>query len=72
MQRLQQESVSPEKEKQRQAIVELSNRMIDDVRATVAKVALQEKIELVWLRQAVHMPIRDITDLVTREIANAK
>ena len=72
MQRLQQESVSPEKEKQRQAIVELSNRMIDDVRATVAKVALQEKIELVWLRQAVHMPIRDITDLVIREIANAK
>ena len=72
MQRLQQESVSPEKEKQRQAIVELSNRMIDDVRAAVAKVALQEKIELVWLRQAVHMPIRDITDLVIREIANAK
>ena len=72
MQRLQQESVSPEKEKQRQAIVELSNRMIDDVRATVTKVALQEKIELVWLRQAVHMPIRDITDLVIREIANAK
>ena len=72
MQRLQQESVSPEKEKQRQAIVELSNRMIDDVRAAVAKVALQEKIELVWLRQAVHTPIRDITDLVIREIANAK
>ena len=72
MQRLQQETVSPEREKQRQAIVELSNRMIDDVRAAVAKVALQEKIELVWLRQAVHMPIRDITDLVTREIANAK
>ena len=72
MQRLQQETVSPEREKQRQAIVELSNRMIDDVRATVAKVALQEKIELVWLRQAVHMPIRDITDLVIREIANAK
>ena len=72
MQRLQQESVSPEKEKQRQAIVELSNRMIDDVRAAVAKVALQEKIELVWLRPAVHMPIRDITDLVIREIANAK
>ena len=72
MQRLQQEPVSPEREKQRRAIVELSNRMIDDVRAAVAKVALQEKIELVWLRQAVHMPIRDITDLVTREIANAK
>ena len=72
MQRLQQDPVSPEHEKQRQAIVELSNRMIDDVRAAVAKVALQEKIELVWLRQAVHMPIRDITDLVTREIANAK
>lgn len=72
MRRLQQEPVSPEHEKQRQAIVELSNRMIDDVRATVAKVALQEKIELVWLRQAVHMPIRDITDLVIREIANAK
>ena len=72
MQRLQQEPVPPEREKQRQAIVELSNRMIDDVRAAAAKVALQEKIELVWLRQAVHMPIRDITDLVTREIANAK
>jgi len=72
MQRLQQAAVSPEREKQRRAIVELSNRMIDDVRAAVAKVALQEKIELVWLRQAVHMPIRDITDLVTREIANAK
>ena len=72
MQRLQQDPVSPEHEKQRQAIVELSNRMIDDVRAAVAKVALQEKIELVWLRQAVHMPIRDITDLVIREIANAK
>ena len=72
MRRLQQEPVSPEHEKQRQAIVELSNRMIDDVRATVAKVALQEKLELVWLRQAVHMPIRDITDLVNREIANAK
>ena len=72
MQRLQQETASPEREKQRQAIVELSNRMIDDVRAAVAKIALQEKLELVWLRPAVHMPIKDITDLVTREIANAK
>ena len=72
MQRLQQQAVSPEREKQRQAIVDLSERMIQDVRSAVAKIALQEKIEVVWLSKAVHKPLRDITDLVTRELANVK
>ena len=72
MKRLQQNAVSPERERRRQAIVELSNQLIDDVRSTVAKVALREKIEVVWLRQAVHTPLKDITDTVAKELANVK
>lgn len=72
MKRLQQDAVSPERGRQRQAIVELSNRLIDDVRSTVAKVALRDKIEVVWLRQAVHTQLKDITDTVAKELANVK
>ena len=72
MKRLQQDSVSPEREQQRRAIVELSNRMIADVRSTVTKVALRDKIEVVWLRQAVHTQLKDITDTVAKELANVK
>ena len=72
MKRLQQDSVSPEREQQRRAIVELSNRMIADVRSTVTKVALRDKIEVVWLRQVVHTQLKDITDTVAKELANVK
>ena len=72
MKRLQQDAVSPEREQQRRAIVELSNRMIADVRSTVTKVALRDKIEVVWLRQAVHTQLKDITDTVAKELANVK
>ncbi|NMC32246.1 MAG: hypothetical protein GYA36_07300 [Veillonellaceae bacterium] len=72
MNRLQQATVSPERERQRQAIVELSNRLIEDVRSMVAKVALRDKIQVVWLRQAVHTPLKDITDAVAKELANVK
>jgi Skp family chaperone for outer membrane proteins len=72
MKRLQQDAVSPEREQQRRAIVELSNRMIADVRATVTKVALRDKIEVVWLRQAVHTQLKDITDTVAKELASVK
>ena len=72
MKRLQQDAVSPERGRQRQAIVELSNRLLDDVRSTVAKVALRDKIEVVWLRQAVHTQLKDITDTVAKELANGK
>lgn len=72
MQQLQKSAVSPEQDKQRQQIVELSSRMIQDIRAAVAKVAAQEKIEMVWLRPVVRQPLKDITDSVVREIANAK
>ena len=71
-QSLQKPVVSPEREKQRQQIVELSGRMIQDIRAAVTKIAVQEKIEMVWLRPAVHSPLKDITDAVAREIANVK
>lgn len=72
MQRLQQQAVSPDQEKQRQEIMDLSGKMIQDVRVAVAKIAGQEKIEIVWLRPAVHSSLKDITDVVIREIANAK
>ena len=44
--------------------------MIADVRAMVTKVAVQEKIEIVWLKPAVRKPVKDITDLVVKELAN--
>lgn len=72
MAQIQKPVVSPELTKQRQAIVELSNRMIADVRAMVTKVAVQEKIEIVWLRPAVRQPIRDITEAVARELTSLK
>ncbi|HWR29480.1 MAG TPA: OmpH family outer membrane protein [Negativicutes bacterium] len=71
-QRVQKTTVSPEREKQRQEIVELSGRMIQDIRAAVTKVAVKEKIDMVWLRPAVHAPLKDITDAVISEIVNAK
>jgi Skp family chaperone for outer membrane proteins len=72
MQRIDKEAVSPEREKQRQEILALSDRMIQDIRAAVVKVAVQEKIEMVWLRPAVRVPLKDITEAVARELANAK
>ncbi len=72
MQRIQKVTVSPERAKQRQEIMDLSNKMIQDVRTAVAKTAVQEKIEMVWLRPAVRLPLKDITDTVAKEIANAK
>lgn len=72
MAQIQKPVVSPELAKQRQAVVELSNRMIADVRAMVTKVAVQEKIEIVWLRPAVRQPIRDITEAVARELTSLK
>jgi Skp family chaperone for outer membrane proteins len=72
MQELQKPVVSPEQEKQRQEIVDLSSRMIQEVRTAVNKVAGQEKIDIVWLKQAVRKPVKDITDAVAREITNGK
>ena len=72
MQQLQSPVVSPEGEKQRQEIVELSSRMIQEVRTAVNKVAGQEKVDIVWLKQAVRKPVKDITDNVAREITNGK
>ena len=72
MQELQKPVVSPEREKQRQDIIELSGRMMKDVRNAVATVAEREKIELVWLKPAVRKSVKDITELVTREITKAK
>lgn len=72
MQELQKPIVSPEREKQRQEIVALSGRMMQDVRNAVATVAEREKIELVWLKPAVRKSVKDITDLVKQEITKAK
>ena len=72
MQELQKPVVSPEREKQRQEIVALSGRMLQDVRNAVAAVAEREKIELVWLKPAVRKTVKDITELVTQEITKAK
>ena len=72
MQELQKPVVAPEREKQRQEIVALSGRMMQDVRNTVAKVAEREKIELVWYKPAVRKSVKDITELVTQEITKAK
>ena len=63
---------SPEMEKQKREIMELSGRMVQDVRTAVTKVAVQEKIDMVWLRAAVRQPLKDITDQVARELANTK
>ena len=72
MQELQKPVVAPEREKQRQEIVALSGRMMQDVRNAVAMVAEQEKIELVWYKPAVRKSVKDITELVTRDITKAK
>lgn len=72
MQRIKNASVAPEREKQSEAIVALSDRMIREIRSAVVKVAVQEKIEMVWLRSAARLPLKDITDSVARELANAK
>lgn len=72
MQELQKPVVSPEREKQRQEIVALSGRMLQDVRNSVATVAEREKIDLVWLKPAVRKSVKDITELVTQEITKAK
>lgn len=72
MAEIQKPVVSAEQEQQRKEIVALSGRMIEDVRKTVAKVAEQEKIEIVWLKPAIRKPVRDITELVVKEIANLK
>ena len=72
MQELQKPIVSPEQEKQRQEIVALSGRMMQEVRNAVATVAEREKIELVWFKPAVRKSVRDITELVTQEITKAK
>ena len=72
MQALHKPVVSPEREKQRQEIADLSSRMIQELRTAVTKVAEQEKIDIVWLKQAVRKPVKDITDAVTREITNGK
>ena len=61
---------SPEQEKQRQEIMALSGRMIQDVRTAVTKVAVLEKLDMVWLRAAVRQPLKDISDTVARELAN--
>ena len=71
-QRIQNTAVSSEQEKQRQQIVEMSGRLIQDIRDAVTKIAVQEKIDMVWLRPAVHSSLKDITDVVAREIANFK
>ena len=71
-QRIQNTAVSPEQEKQRQQIVELSGRMIQEIREVATKIAVQEKIDMVWLRPAVHSSLKDITDVVAREIAKVK
>ena len=63
---------SPEMEKQKREIIELSGKMVQDVRTAVTKVAVQEKIDMVWLRSAVRQPLKDITDQVARELANIK
>ena len=72
MQELQKTVVSPEQEKQRQEIVNLSSRMIQEVRTAVSKIAAQEKIDIVWLKQVVRKPVQDITDTVAHEITNGK
>ena len=72
MQELQKPVVAPEREKQRQEIVALSGQMMHDVRNAVAMVAEREKIELVWYKPAVRKSVKDITELVTREITKAK
>ncbi len=72
MRDLQKPVVSPEREKQRQEIVALSGRIMQDARAAVAKVAEREKIDIVWLKPAVRLPVKDVTELVTQEIAKGK
>ena len=72
MKEMQKPVVLPEQEKQRREIVDLSSQMIQEVRTAVNKVAGQEKIDIVWLKQAVRKPVKDITDTVAREITNGK
>lgn len=72
MRELEKPVMSPEQEKQRQEIVVLSGRIMQEARTAVAKVAEREKIDVVWLKPAVRKPVKDITELVIQEIGKAK
>jgi Skp family chaperone for outer membrane proteins len=68
LQRLKTDSVKPEQEKRRQEFVELSGKMMQDVRQAVSKVALQEKLDIVWTRVIARQQAIDITDAVVLEL----
>lgn len=72
MQEIHKPVVSPEREKQRQEVANLSARMIQDIKAAVTKTAEKNKISIVWLKQAVRKPVKDITDEVSKELINGK
>ena len=63
---------SPELEKDRQEIVQLSQKMIQEVRSAVGRVAEKEKIDIVWLKSAVKGSAKEITDLVAKELTTLK
>lgn len=62
----------PELEKDRQAIVQLSQKMIQDVRSAVKRVAEREKLDMVWLKPLVKGSTKEITELVAKELATVK
>lgn len=68
MQRLKADSVNPEQEKRRQELTALSGKIMQDVKQAVAKVASQEKIDIVWTRLVARQQAIEITDAVAREL----
>ena len=69
MTRMKQETAaSPDLDKQRQELNELSARVMQDMKQAVSVVAEREKLDMVWVYPAVKYQGIDITDAVKREL----
>lgn len=61
-------AASPELEKQRRELDELSAKVLQDIKAAVKTVADSEKLDMVWVHPAVRYQAKDITEQVKKEL----
>lgn len=61
-------AASPVVETQRKEMMELSGRVMRDIKQAVTAVAEREKLDIVWVYPVVRQQATDITDAVIREI----
>ena len=61
-------AASPAVEAQRKEMMELSGRVMRDIKQAVTVVAEREKLDIVWVYPVVRQQATDITDAVVREL----